>query len=142
MLNEEQRQVLRGDFLGRIIEFKHRGSFKHAKRFFENNSRRDYVAILRKYGEIGVAALAAATPTDSGKTASKWSYTITRNDADYTITWSNSNRNDGLNVVVLIQMGHGTNHGAYVKPVDFVNPALKDVFGDLARTIWNEVRSS
>lgn len=123
----------------KIIEFKHRGSFKHAKQFFRNNSRRDYTAILRQYGTIGVEALSAATPKDSGRTAEMWSYTIIREGDNYRIVWSNSHRNDDLNIAILIQMGHGTNHGAYVQPNDFINPALSEVFGDLARHIWTEV---
>lgn len=125
--------------MSQIIEFKHRGSFRHAKKFFQNNSRRDYVSILRKYGEVGVEALAAATPKDSGRTAESWSYTITRDFDSYTITWKNSHVNDGVNVAILIQMGHGTNNGAYVQPTDYINPALTAVFGDLARTIWTAV---
>ena len=128
--------------LGKIIEFKHRGSFRHAKSFFQRNSRRDYVSILRKYGEAGVEALSSATPKDSGITAESWSYTIVREDDNYRISWENSHRNDGVNIAILIQMGHGTNYGAYVQPVDFINPALSSVFGDLARHIWTEVTCS
>lgn len=142
MRNEEPLPVLGGDFLARIIEFKHRGSFRHAKNFFRNNSRRDYVSILRQYGDAGVEALAAATPKDSGKTAESWSYTIIREGDNYRIVWKNSHVNDGVNVAILIQMGHGTNHGAYVQPNDFINPALTNVFGDLARHIWTEVTRS
>lgn len=95
--------------------------------------------ILDKYGQAGVNALSAATPIDSGATASSWYYEITESKGNYTITWSNSNVADGVPIVILIQYGHATKNGGYVQGIDFINPTLKPMFKKIADDAWMEV---
>ena len=125
-----------------MITIKHRGSFKKAEKFLKKMSKRDYMRTLRAYGERGVLALRDATPKDSGKTAESWSYEVKHEDDGYAIYWSNSNTNDGVNIALLIQYGHGTGWGGYVKGVDYINPALKTVFDEMLREIWEEVQQA
>lgn len=94
---------------------------------------------LRKYGEMGVEALRKATPKRSGKTASSWYYEIEKTKGSVTITWLNSNVNDGVVVAVILQHGHGTGTGGYVRGVDYINPALKPVFDKIVENVWKEV---
>lgn len=123
-----------------MIEIKHRGSFKKAEKFLKKMNKRDYMATLRQYGQLGVAALEEATPKNTGVTAHSWSYKIEHKDGNYAIYWSNSNTNDGNNIALLIQLGHGTGWGSYVKGIDYINPALKKVFDDMANALWREVQ--
>jgi hypothetical protein len=85
---------------------------------------------LSKYGQEGVEALAAATPADSGLTASSWSFEILKDSTSWSIVWSNSHMDDNgaTPVAILIQLGHGTGTGGYVAGRDFINPALRPVF--------------
>nr|DAH12804.1 MAG TPA: type I neck protein [Caudoviricetes sp.] len=96
-------------------------------------------SILHQYGQMGVDALAAATPKDTGKTAGSWYYDIGIDTNGLKITWRNSNENKGVNIAIILQYGHGTRNGGYVKGIDYINPALKSVFSDLADAIWTEV---
>ena len=57
--------------------------------------------ILRKYGEAGVSALMAATPVDTGRTASMWGYEIEKTSSGWTINWTNSNINNHVNIAVI-----------------------------------------
>ena len=95
-----------------------------------------------KYGEAGVKALQSATPVDSGKTRDSWYYRITRKGNKVTIHWLNSNVNDGCNIAVILQYGHATGWGSYVEGIDYINPAMRDVFKDLKEQIIQEVKSS
>lgn len=89
---------------------------------------------------MGVDALREATPKRTGKTADSWSYEIKITDRFVTITWKNSNVVDGwANVAVLIQYGHATRGGAYVKGIDYINPAMRPVFEKMAQEVWMEV---
>ena len=97
---------------------------------------------LDKYGKMGVSALASATPKKTGKTASSWRYEIDKTGGKISISWLNDNVNDGVNIAVIIQYGHGTGTGAYVKGVDYINPALKNIFESIAEDIWKEVTSA
>ncbi|HNX63451.1 MAG TPA: HK97 gp10 family phage protein [Candidatus Limiplasma sp.] len=97
--------------------------------------------LLTLYGQAGVEALSAATPKDSGETAGSWSYEIVQKPTGVAIVWSNSNMNDGANIAVLLQYGHGTRNGGYVQGVDYINPALKPIFERIANEAWKEVTS-
>lgn len=125
-----------------MITVKHTGSFKKAEKFLKTMNKRDYMATLRKYGEQGVASLEEATPKDSGVTASSWSYEIQKEKDGYVIYWRNSSRNKGVNIALLLQYGHATGWGAYVKGIDYINPALKQVFKDMADALWEEVEQA
>lgn len=96
-------------------------------------------SILAKYGELGVQMLKERTPKKTGKTSESWDYNITYENGNAKITWTNSNVNKGFNVAVLIFYGHGTNNGAYVEGIDYINPALKPVFEEILDSIKKEV---
>lgn len=120
------------------VRFTHKGDFNGFERLCNRLLNMDYLNILEKYGQIGVRALQRATPVDSGKTASSWSYEIQNKKDEVTLTWTNSNVNDGCNVAILLQYGHGTKNGAYVQGIDYINPALKPIFDNIAESVWKE----
>ena len=90
---------------------------------------------LEHYGRAGVEALRSATPVDSGKTADAWDYEI----SDNAIYWTNHNINQNVNIAILIQYGHGTGTGGYVEGIDYINPAIRPIFEQMANEIWKEV---
>lgn len=122
-----------------MIKVTHKGSFKNIEKFFKNSKKKNLKEKLRSYAEIGVAALAASTPVDTGKTASSWGYEIKDTGSSIRIYWTNSNENKGVNIAVLIQYGHGTKGGGYVQGRDYINPAMGPVFDTIADAIWKEV---
>lgn len=117
------------------------GDFKNLERFLKNASRRNYRRLLEEYGRKGVDALSMATPVDSGITASSWSYDISETSNGLEINWNNSNVNDGVNIAIILQYGHGTGTGGYVQGRDYINPALQSVFDgfvdDLTKAVNN-----
>lgn len=115
------------------------GDFNNTIKFLERARKMSITDILNKYGEAGVKALSAATPKDTGKTASKWGYKIKVSKTSSSIEWTNDSVNDGIPIVILIQYGHGTRNGGYVSGVDFINPAIKGVMDSLADSVWREV---
>lgn len=125
-----------------MITFTQRGGFHRIEKFFRKMKNRSYMDILNKYGKDGVAALSAATPVDSGKTAASWSYTIEMTDSTAGIYWSNSNVNKYVNIAVILQYGHGTGTGGYVQGRDYINPAMQPVFDRIAEEAWKEVTSA
>lgn len=122
-----------------VIRFIHKGDFSASMKFFKKAKGRKYLDILDRYGRKGVEALSLATPKDTGKTADSWSYEIHHSNEGATINWTNSNVNKGRNIAILIQYGHGTRNGGYVKGIDYINPALRPVFEDIAASAWKEV---
>ena len=124
-----------------MITFKHSGDFKDTESFLKNIRNRQYRNLLEMYAQKGVKALADATPKDTGKTAASWGYEIKQSDREITITWTNSNVNKGVNIAVILQYGHGTKNGGYVKGRDYINPAIQPIFDEMVRNIWKEVNA-
>lgn len=123
-----------------MITFKHRGDFSKLENFLNRMSKGAYFnRILNEYGRRGVEALSAATPVDSGTTASSWRYEIQNDGNRMKIEWLNSNVNQGVNIALIIQLGHGTGTGGYVQGRDYINPAMQEVFDGFAEEIWGEV---
>lgn len=100
---------------------------------------RNYTDTLRRYGQRGVDLLSAATPVDSGKTASAWSYEIVNTKDGQKLEWHNSNVAEYVPVVILLVYGHGCQNGSYVEGVNFVNPALEPLFKSMAEELLKEV---
>lgn len=125
-----------------MISFKHRGNFKKTEKFLNAMKGMPYLNFLDKYGQLGVDALSKATPVDTGKTASSWTYEIERTSEKTTITWLNTNINDGVNIAVILQYGHGTGNGGYVQGRDYINPAIRPIFDGIAERAWKEVTSA
>ena len=118
-----------------------KGDSNKTETFLENLKQLQIMEILRKYGEIGVQALANATPKDSGATAASWAYEIEQDASGYTIYWTNDNYNKRFNVAVNIQRGHSTGTGGYVPPTDYINPTMATIFDQIADDAWREVTS-
>jgi len=125
-----------------MISLKHRGSFKKTDRFLKHVSEINIIRILNRYGQEGVTALALATPVNTGVTASSWSYQIVGEEGSRTIQWSNSNIQNGVSIAILLQYGHATRNGGYVTGVDYVNPAMKELFNRMAIAAWQEVTNA
>lgn len=123
-----------------MIGFKVAGSFKKTTQFLEK-ARRGGSKDLNRFGKMGVRALAQASPQDEGEMASSWEYRIVQNRGSVTIEWYNTDGNDGVSIAILVQYGHGTGTGGYVTGRDYINPAMRPVFDEIAKQVWKEVTS-
>lgn len=96
---------------------------------------------LDALAQTGVAALETATPVDSGLAAGSWSYTIQRGRRSARIEWTNSDVENGFPVAIMLQYGYGTGTGGYVQGRDYINPAIKPIFDQIADKVWKAVTS-
>lgn len=132
------------------IKITNHGSFDKTMKFLKHMDSDWITPILERYGESGVKALSDATPKDTGKTAASWHYTVSSSSKgkynNYTISWNNSNGTGGdgrgIPIVVLLTFGHGTRNGGYVQGIDFINPAIKPIFEQIAHDAWQEVTNA
>jgi hypothetical protein len=124
-----------------MISIKHTGSFDKTTKYFEKARKTNYLSIFEKYAKQGVIELKNATPTDTGLTRDSWDYTIVRTKNGVTIKWNNSNIVDGLPIAIILQYGHGTKNGGFVKGVDYINPALRTTFDKITEEIIREVNA-
>ena len=114
--------------------------FKKTDSYLEKLKEVFHSGLLDKYGKMGVDALRDATPKDTGKTANSWTYEIKRVNKTITINWTNTNFNNGVPVAVVLQYGHATRNGGFVKGIDYINPAMAPIFQQIAEEAWKEVK--
>lgn len=122
-----------------MIKFRHKGDFSKLTRFLEKAKETVRLGDLDKYGRDGVAALASATPVDTGLTARSWYYEISRSQGSVTISFNNSNIQNGVPIAIILYYGHGTKNGGWVEGRDYIKPAIRPVFDKIAKDAWEEV---
>lgn len=123
----------------KIVSVTNKGDFQKTERFLSGIIGSHYRRKLEHYGELGVRALSAATPRDSGKTASSWGYEIVEEDGRLAVHWTNTNINNYVNIAIILQYGHATRNGGWVEGIDYINPTMKPIFEEMARVAWKEV---
>ncbi len=124
-----------------MITFRQKGDFSKLTRYLERVKEAVRRGDLDKYGRAGVAALASATPVDSGETAASWYYRIVNRKGSAVISFHNSNIQNGVPIAIILQYGHGTGTGGWVRGVDYINPAVRPIFDEIANNAWREVTS-
>ena len=122
-----------------MITFRQKGDFSKLTRYLEKVKSVVKLSDLDKYGKEGVAALASATPVDTGLTASSWSYEIKHKNGTESISFKNSNIQNGVPIAIILQYGHGTRNGGWVQGRDYINPAIQPIFDKIANDAWREV---
>ena len=122
-----------------MIKFRQRGDFSKLTRYFERVKEVIELGDLDKYGREGVAALASATPVDTGLTASSWRYKIDHGKDSVSISFYNDNIQNGVSIAIILQYGHGTRNGGWVQGQDYINPAIRPLFDKIADEAWKEV---
>lgn len=122
-----------------MISFRQKGDFSKLTRFLEKAKEAVKIGDLDRYGREGVAALASATPVDSGLTANSWYYEIKHGNESVSISFHNSHFNEGVPIAIILQYGHGTRNGGWVEGRDYINPAIQPVFDRIADNAWKEV---
>ncbi len=122
-----------------MIKFTQKGDLSKVTQYLERQRSSNRKKLLDKYGALGVEYLRDATPKDTGKTASSWSYSINSSKDKMSIEWSNSNVNKGVPIAIILQYGHGTGTGGYVQGRDYINPAIQSVFDEMSKELWEEM---
>ena len=125
-----------------MISIEQIGDTKNMDRFLVKMAKGDMFRALDHYAGVGVRALASVTPRDSGATAAAWYSEVRKSGKSYSITWLNSNDPGGFMVAIGLQYGHGTGTGGYVQGMDYINPAIRPIFQQIADDVWREVTSA
>lgn len=125
-----------------MISFEVRGSFKNSLAFLNTVQKLPLEQIVAPYAQMGVDALNAATPVDTGLAAGSWGYVIERRSGGLTISWTNHDVENGFPVAIMLQYGYGTGTGGYVAGRDYINPAMQPIFDQISEAVWKAVKSA
>ena len=125
-----------------MIKLRQRGNFSKLEQYLEKTKNAVKLGTLDKYGREGVAALSSATPKDTGLTAASWYYEIHHESNSVSISFWNSNVQNGVPIAIILQYGHGTGNGGWVQGRDYINPVIRPIFDEIANNLWREVTKS
>lgn len=115
------------------------GDYKRTREYLNRLLKGDMFSNLDEYGKMGVDALSSHTPIDTGLASQSWKYRLTKNSYGPGIEWYNMDRENGSEVIILIQYGHATRGGGYIQGYDFINPAMRPVFDYIVNDIGKKV---
>lgn len=118
------------------------GSFDKTMKFLNFLESKKMFSRLEHFGRVGVDALESATPIETGETRNSWGFQVNRSRNRYSINWFNTHVDDGVNIAVIIQYGHGTGTGGYVEGRDYINPAMRPIFDKILDDVWRQVTSA
>lgn len=125
-----------------MIGIESKGDFKKTRDFLTKMLGQDIFSDLDRYGQMGVDALATATPIDTGLAAHSWIYRLTEDSHGPRISWHNTDIENDIPVVILIQYDHGTGTGGFVQGRDFINPAIQPIFDYIVDDLQRKVKMS
>lgn len=117
------------------------GSYSSTTTWLQRLGRMSIEQQLARYGAKGVKALASSTPVETGKTASSWSYSVTRKGDTWILSWENTNVVRGVPIAIILQYGHVTGTGGWVQGRDYINPAIKPLMDEIADGVWRTVKN-
>lgn len=117
------------------------GSFRKTESFLQQMMKFDIASILNAAGKAGAAALASATPKESGLASNSWTYTIEHGVGSAKLIWHNTDVESGFPVALMLQYGYGTGTGGYVVGRDYINPAIEPIFEKIKADVWKAVTS-
>lgn len=124
-----------------MISFSQKGDFSKLTSFLEKIKEVVRMGNLDKFGRQGIEALSAATPIDTGLTSASWEYKIENRKGSTSITFYNTNIQNGVPIAILLQYGHATRNGGWVQGRDYINPAIQPIFDRIAEEAWREVKN-
>lgn len=122
-----------------MIRFRQQGDFSKTEDFLKRAKELRIRQLLESYGQKGVAALASATPVETGLTASSWFYEIVTSDSGMALVFKNSNIQNGVPIAIILHYGHGTRNGGWVEGRDYIFSTIQPIFDQLAKDAWREV---
>lgn len=111
------------------ISFESKGDFSNMEKWLNKVANTDMRSPLNQLASQGTKSLMAATPKDTGETASGWQADIVKMGAVTEIVWTNNAHPEaGVNLAKLIELGHGTGTGGYVPPRPYIKGAMSPVW--------------
>jgi hypothetical protein len=132
--------LLGGLLMGRMVTFHQKGNFTKLNSYLERIKEGVGDGILNKYGELGLEALRSVTPVRTGLTRDSWYYQIERKKGSVAIRFLNSNVQNGQNIAIILDVGHGTRNGGWVAGRHYIEPAIQPVFDELAAECFQEIK--
>ena len=94
---------------------------------------------VQKIAEETVEKLAKASPYED--IAKGWSYSIEHDHKQVSLYFNNSFVENGLNIALLVDKGHGTSNGHWVSGKNYIDEPVREAFEKILEAAGKEIRS-
>ncbi len=123
------------------INLKSKGSFTKSKMYFAKAvlaskiDNKKVVIIV----EDAVKKLKEASPYES--IANGWSYEIKQDRKGLTIYFNNSYTENGANIALIVDIGHGTSTGKWVSGKNYIKEPIQEAYDRILNEAKEELKS-
>lgn len=112
-----------------MVKVKESGNFKNTETFLLSKKKSAFTKKeIEDIAEKSIELFKKNTPSKSGKTAESWSYEIEYENNKPIIYINNDNIQNGLNIAILVDSGHGTGSGTYVSGKHYIDQTVKEIY--------------
>ncbi len=123
-----------------MIEIKQKGNFKNLKNYIGKITVASTFTVAETVTKNCIEKLKEVTPKKTGLTAASWDYTIQKNKSGITtITILNKNIQNGINVALLLEYGHGTANGYWIEGKHYIEPIVREAYDKILKDTIQEV---
>lgn len=123
-----------------MIKIKVKGNFDKVDSYFKKSRKIAKFNNIQTIADNCLEALKRATPKDTGLTAKSWNYEIIEEGNEKKIAFNNTNIQNGVNVALLLEYGHGTASGTWVEGKEFIAPTIQKALLDAIDEACKEMR--
>jgi len=123
------------------IKVKVLGSFNRTEKYFNSALHMIDLPKIEKIAEKAVQKFAAATPKKSNLTADSWGYEIIQNGKGFSLIFTNSNVKNGVNIALVIDSGHATPEGKWIRGEKYLDKTTEEIYNDILNETWEELKN-
>lgn len=123
-----------------MLKIKNRGNWDRTDNFFKKSIKITKFKNIPLFAETCIERLKEATPKDSGITAESWGYEIIQTKNKSLLNIYNTNIQNGVKIVLLLEFGHATASGSWVEGKQFVGKATQDAYNQILNDAWKELK--
>lgn len=115
-----------------IIKIKNKsGNWYSSLNFLHKSSKGLDIKTVEAIAESEISVFAKATPSKTGKTAASWFCTVEEVSHGYKINYCNSNIQNGVNIAIMVDIGHATPNGRWYSGAHYLDKTAEKVNDDL-----------
>ena len=124
-----------------MIRVSLRGGLQKIEDFLLKSRKKSRITYqASQIADICVEELKRATPKDSGLTSESWAYEIKIEGKVTRIIFLNTNIQNGANIALLLEYGHGTATGGWVEGREYIDPVVQKNYLNAINNTWKELK--
>lgn len=94
---------------------------------------------LEKIAEESLQKFIDASPNE--EIAKHWSYEIISKKSKVSLFFNNSYVRDGVNIAIVIDVGHSTSNGYWVSGKDYLKKPTLETYNQIINETWEELKA-